>query len=503
MGVFIVRTRGGVVDSGQDQEIADLVAEIEKRKEDGGSKILLHLHGGLVDEGSGIAIAKRLSGQGSSSFQLDDRWTQIYVIWRTGVLETLQTNWIDLVRDDRLYQTLVRKLILFVVKRIVVPVSVARGAESLEIGETEIQRGITGRNGESPFDALEIAMASSPDAGQRAAYLGEQSAGELARDFQKELAMDDAFQLATADIDEALNAPTGARGTSPGADRDAGSAMLRRLDDSVIATAITAPLDGSARGIISSASILLIFAAKIAAQCFKRFRDGRDHGIHATIVEEVCRKLYGDFVGAKIWGMMTKDAQDHFSANGFGTQLIEIIKGGAPARFVVVAHSAGSILAASLLRAADDATLETKVRLFLLAPAVRADVFADIIDHHNNSVEFCRIVMMTDEAERRDAVLGANRSYIYPSSLLYLVSGMFEEIDSKAYPDAPLLGLQRFSGACFLNEREKTAEETISAFFRGSDCGVILSPSPGLASAISHGSFDDDVLTIATIRSLF
>ena len=46
---------------------------------------------------------------------------------------------------------------------------------------------------------------------------------------------------------------------------------------------------------------------------------------------------------------------------------------------------------------------------------------------------------MDDKLEREDAVLGHDKGYIYPSSLLYMVSGMFEELDFAVFADAPWL----------------------------------------------------------------
>jgi hypothetical protein len=44
---------------------------------------------------------------------------------------------------------------------------------------------------------------------------------------------------------------------------------------------------------------------------------------------------------------------------------------------------------------------------------------------------------MTDEHERKDPVLGSDLGFIYPSSLLYCVSGMFEENGAKPYTCSP------------------------------------------------------------------
>jgi len=113
------------------------------------------------------------------------------------------------------------------------------------------------------------------------------------------------------------------------------------------------------------------------------------------------------------------------------------------------------------------------------------------------------MITMTDELERRDAVLGHDKGYIYPSSLLYVVSGMFEETNAKAYPDAPILGMQRFATVSGLDPQEQSTAKAIAAFFQAPDHGIISSPTPGVSVADAHGDFDNEPLTLATARALF
>ncbi|MGQ0582097.1 MAG: hypothetical protein ACT4O6_09185 [Reyranella sp.] len=500
MTVFKILTRNGTADPGQEQSISALAAELGKPN----AKLLLHLHGGLVDEVSGLAAAERLSGNGPNSWQLGPEWTQVYVVWRTGAFETLKTNWTDLVHDDRLYQTILRKLIGFVAKKLGMPALDARGPGSLSISEAEIHRRLTGQAGKRPFDDIDIHMALKLPPGTRATIMSEQTNGELAMDFQKELAEDDSFQRIAADIDEAVNVPSGARAPSVGADIVEGRKMLGRLDGSIQGEVTHSPVvGGKPRGIVSAGIFLVSHAGQVAIRCFKRFRGGRDHGLHATIVEEVCREFYGDLVGAKVWGMMVGDAADHFGPSKLGSALIDIIKANTPKDFVISGHSAGSIWASRFLLAAKAAGLDKSVKLFLLAPAVRENLFAEMLDTTGAMIELCRMITMTDELERADAVLGHDKGYIYPSSLLYLVSGLFEELNAKAYPDAPILGMQRFSSMSGLDATEQGATKSIATFFQESDHGIIWSPTPGVSMADSHGDFDNEPLTLATARSLF
>jgi hypothetical protein len=110
---------------------------------------------------------------------------------------------------------------------------------------------------------------------------------------------------------------------------------------------------------------------------------------------------------------------------------------------------------------------------------------------------------MSDEFERKDAVLGHDKGYIYPSSLLYLVSGLFEESGGEAFPDAPILGMQRFVGATWLDDaKESPAGQRIAAFFQAPDHAITYSPAPGVTTADTHSGFCSEPLTLASVRKL-
>ena len=505
---FIFLTGSGVADPRQEAKLAALKARLAKP----GAKLLLHLHGGLVDEAAGTAGAKRLAGQTPDSWNRSDDWTQVYIVWRTGVIETVRRNWTDLVHDDLLYQVILTKLIRFVARKIGIPGPAgARSVdEHLDLDETEIRRRILG-NGtpaerRNPFDDIEANIALDVQESGRFTVLTAQSDLQLLDEFTQELALDPEFNAAVADLDNAVNDGLPGRSTLAPGDAAKGVAMYERLADKVQTEIgpITSLADRNARGPISVGFFILKHAGKIAYRCVRRFRDKRDHGFHATIVEELCRELYADLVGAKIWGMMTRDAREHFDPDGFGTTLLSLLgEVPQPERFVVAGHSAGSIWATHMLRAMKASGLHRPVRLVLLAPAVRRDTFAETIAEADDLVESCAMFAMNDDLERRDAVLGHDKGYIYPSSLLYCVSGMFEERAGKAYVDAPLLGMCRFADASWLDDKEKASADAISGFFKKARNAITLSPVIGICEADCHGCFDDEPRTLASAAASF
>lgn len=501
MAFYKVFTEKGVADPSQ-QAITDLKTDLAETD----AKLLIHLHGGLVDEASGVSTADRLAGVRPDGFELGADWTQLYVVWRTGAFETLRQEWESIVKDDRLYQAILRRLLIFVARKLVLPVDGTRGDHAAAApDEAELLQRITGKLDPSvPFTTFDGALGTDAEPGRRATILGPQDEGDLALEFQAELNSDLLFQDAAGDIDAVVNARADGRvALSPG-DAERGERSFARLDAAVKAELMADAPDGvGRRGPVSVAGFLLKHGALIAYRCFKRFRSKRDHGLHATVVEELCRELYGDRIGAKVWGLMVQHAGDHFGPSGFGATLVSEIAKSSPGRIVVTAHSAGSIWASHLLLALKAAGVTTPVELYLLAPAVRHTLFADAVTTAGDLVGRCRMLTMSDELERRDALLGHDRTYIYPSSLLYLVSGLFETTTGAPYADAPILGMARFTSPSWLDASEALDAQRIAAFFQQPDKGVLYATVAGVTMADSHGAFDSEHDTLATVRSMF
>jgi hypothetical protein len=114
---------------------------------------------------------------------------------------------------------------------------------------------------------------------------------------------------------------------------------------------------------------------------------------------------------------------------------------------------------------------------------------------------------MTDANERKDALIN-EASFVYPSSLLYLISGILEE-DSNQKPDidCPLLGMGRFYDENY-NARPADAglRDDVRHLLDSFTNGVVWSQSNGGAglasSCLDHGGFDNDPDTIASLQHL-
>ena len=505
MAVSILHTRDGKLD---DADKAQLDA-LRSRIKTGNPKIILHLHGGLVNEASGVAAATRLSALGAHAFNVPPDWEQIYVIWRTGAMETLRTNWKDIFQNDRLYRTLLKKLISLVSSKIMPEAAPGRSIHS-EMGLTpaEVERRLLSGSDQPFADADTLTIAE--DGSKRAVAIPADDE-DIESDFQNELESDEKLNEVAADVEAALmkDAPQSARSFVSG-DAVSGQKTLAYVDDRVTAPWMVEKATGRA---LIGGSVLIGLAkhgAKIGLRVIRRYRAGRDHGLHATVVEEVIRELYGDLIGSIVWGMMKQDAEDHFATGALGDVLLDVLALNPTRRLLLSGHSAGSIWASELLLASNRRGIAMPLDLVLLAPAVRTAKFAEALAAKQGDIGAFRLFAMSDALERSDVLLGKGYGFLYPSSLLYFVSGLCEDAKKDALADAPLLGMQRFiecktnwtddtdEGAAlkrvrtFLSADAKRTVFSIAARGAGLDC-----------QAQSHGAFDDDPKTLQSVATLF
>lgn len=501
MPTTILRTRDGKLDP---SDVPALEA-LGQRLRDGAPKVLLYLHGGLVDQDSAEQAAKRLAGP--EGFAAHDDWEQIYIVWRTGPFETLRTNWKDVFENDRLYKALFKRLMSFVSSKVNVVERAGRslGAEK-ELSPAEIERRLASGDDQPFADVDEIYIRET---GTRSSILVDDrdARGELAR----ELELDDDFTRALEDIEAALaeGHPTAARKSQTG-DPTSGAKSLERLDRKVVGD-LQAPAaaGGTPRGLIGFGmwAELIGHAVDIGITVLKRYRKQRDHGLHATVAEEIVRRLYGDLIGSIVWDMMKQDAVAHFAKNAAGESLLKLLETNPQTQLVVVGHSAGAIWATQFLLASERRGGAIAMDLVLLAPAVRIRSFATALNAAAGRIKNFRLFAMRDALERRDAVLGRGFGFLYPSSLLYLVSGLFEEDDSEAAVDVPLLGMQRFLqvDTSWLGAEEAAAVKTVLAFLAARpnrEVFALSSIGAGLNSAAdSHGGFDNDPQTLASVAT--
>ena len=205
--------------------------------------------------------------------------------------------------------------------------------------------------------------------------------------------------------------------------------------------------------------------------------------------------------GKAVWGQMKKSAEKS-AAPGGGSRLAADLAAelsaslGGAIEFHALGHSAGAIFHAHFLPVlvrprAGGAAVSVRT-LHLLAPAVTIDLFKDTLKPlvgAGKPITSLTAYTMTDDLEQQDHTVKP-----YGKSLLYLVSGAFEDavptkllgMQKGLRQDAPLI---RFFG---LAGTEKVADICFSRTDPAS-------PKNARSESVTHGGFDNDVATMTSV----
>jgi hypothetical protein len=294
-------------------------------------------------------------------------------------------------------------------------------------------------------------------------------------------------------------------------------------------------------GALQAAWAVAKSAVPVIINFFKRFADGRDHGVPCTIVEEVLRALYLANTGSSIWEEMKRETEDAFGADSSvygGTAVIEELcsqlKQKPNTLVTLVGHSTGAIYIGNFLRHVDMALraqgdVTTTFDIILLAPASTTDFYAST---YVSRIRGIRIFQMQDAVEQQDHLLSqdagpADPSILgkfYPRSLLYLVSGICEYFEGQdgSGPhaldgdDMPILGMDRFfaqtgvfSAADYPSVGNVRTQFAVAPPTTATKYVRVLSPTATTpndgyrSTARKHGDFPGDQLTIDSVRLCF
>ena len=221
----------------------------------------------------------------------------------------------------------------------------------------------------------------------------------------------------------------------------------------------------------------------------KRFAEGRDHGLYTTVVEEILRELYLDSIGSAVWSTMKSDTANAFAGNPLvhgGTAFLEQVRRWwrPGRRITLVGHSTGAIYIGHFLEHAD-ALLDpaAKFDVAFLAPACSFDFMAAKLPIFQRRVAQLRLFGLKDELERGYWEVPG----LYPASLLYMVSGLFEE----PVVDMPIVGMQRYYTQA--EPYLAPAIQLITSYLEGKCAWSIAQTGRGWAtSAQKHGEFNED-----------
>ena len=436
-------------------------------------ELSIYFHGGLVNELSAEKSITRVFEALAQRNKPDSE--ALSFIWKTGFLETVRDN-LDEIFSSKFGRSLLKWAIRAVSKKLNVDLAKAGTNKGISLKEIEDEWEASTSENRVPFRDLEIDTKSK--AKGNTFSLSDEEDPDLEYEIRAELEQYYASQ--PSEWVEDWEAPPQNITTSPD------------LNDVYETT-----LDGK-KGIISVAKLAKAIA-KISFRVIKRYAKDSDHGLQATVVEETCRAYFVSDAGQWVWGSMKQKAQEMWLHPGcVGFDFMNLLQQELPnLRLNLIGHSAGSIAICHFLGKKRQNHWKTTIEKILWwAPACRADIFVQEVIHHDSDFDSFRMVTMTDPYELEDKLVNS-LPWLYPSSLLYFISGVLEE-----EADEPIAGMARYH----INTKPYTSSVfTAMEEFLSKPGYRVLSKTepdalPGFRShALEHGAFNEDELTLQSL----
>lgn len=382
-------------------------------------KAVLYFHGGLVKQEAGTASAQMLLDTHLADININ----KVGLVWRTGLLDAIVEIFREEIESGRLLEAVYRKAVAFL----------ARKAAGVVFGDV--------RNNDLPFspDLYGNSDDEQFDSGGKG-ELNDQLVKDFADQLEKDLKLSEKLEtISTNDLAGEIDVYLRNSGYSE-TDEQSQFCGEEEVEQKFVGRkAIT-------------------YFALALAETLVRIAKGTDHGFHATLVESLIRKIIPVAeLGRKVWGGMKSQAKDmwkpsdndvDYAGRYFLDQLVSHLDDVQTLELDLIGHSAGSICIAELLAVLKESPYKQKIRvrnIFFMAPAIAMSDFASVFMNGSTQCENLRIFNLSDDAERRDELINLPMlEHLYPSSLLYFVSGVLENESSA---DTPLLGMERyFSG---------------------------------------------------------
>lgn len=484
----IIHSRGGklggpatsVVDA---QRIAEQSFKTDKK-----SGVVLHFHGGLVNESSALGIAARLAER------YDRAGTYpLFSIWESGFFEAIRNNLKDILQDE-VFHELLKKVSEWVLRESTGSIATRGAGQAVNAPQlrSDFDLFLSGKVPEPPIKE------QSPAKGQVAKGT-EPDEDDLAAKIEAEIELDPNFEQTMAGLFVATGHVSAV--TTKGASIE--PRPVKVLVDPKAVNEMFPPQAHATKGGIPWITVAK-FVAKVVIAVIRRFANKRDHGAYTTIVEEVLVAAYLAKVGEVIWRQMKKDTGDAFgSADRAGEAVLQtwaklLQEGKKQPRITLIGHSTGAVYIDNWIRRSAAVAAALRYDVILLAPACRCEDFADVLKKHPASIANFRMFGMQDAVEQQDRLV----SIIYPRSLLYFVSGVVE-----GDIDVPLLGMQRYiANADVFDSQHFEAVQLVREYLAGGkqrSVWSIADGGPGTSSAsVSHGDFDDDQKTLDSLSSI-
>ncbi|GHF82448.1 hypothetical protein [Thalassotalea marina] len=467
-----VGDQGGYSSSGNCTSSASNVDQIIKHiKNTGIEHVTLYFHGGLVNEADGAPSVNNVCKSAMLSPLANHH--AVGFLWKTGFSETVIDNLKDIF-DRRFGKSVMRWAIRAVLRRLEKNSPSSKSDTGvLSIDDISAEWEAASNSGRPPFESLEanihqqvigLCVDDVPE-------YDEESIALIEKDMQDRYQTTDTVQE-WGKINSRIQ-PT------------------QELIDAY-------PIRESKQVIFSWLKIAKA-VVKIAARVIWRYIKKTDHGLQATIVEEILRAYYLSEFGQWVWGGMKEKAREMFEKPGkVGFDFLNKLSIECPTvKLNLVGHSAGSICILHLLQHKRKFGWANEVRKTIWwAPACKYDLFIrELLNHPNDFGEF-RMYTMPDKLEKVDFLIN-QIPWLYPSSLLYFISGVLEK--SRDYA---LGGMLRY----YTGKKPYTSSELgkVKTFIESNKQLVrsnSISIDPGMqCGADDHGEFDGDEKTLNSMQ---
>lgn len=462
-------------------DLANLFKEVEKSQYR--DHLVVHFHGGLVPRKSAERIADTLIPE-----YLSGGAYPIFFFWNSGALEVLTSN-LDEIAKEPVFWRLLKRLALLLAGKFAQPT----GTRGNKIYTESIK--------DVPDDSdtfLEWARKNEPLSSSNISDLSDGQIYQIENDLRNDQWL----------VEEARAIAIGLRKPQE-IDRDLasvarGGPSVRASQKTLMSPTILKSIAEESTDISkrSASTILTIakYGVKIARAVIARYQNGRDHGLPATISEEIARSLYADSIGSTAWTLMKADTKDAFGGDpqrhggtAFITQLHKWWKPGR--RITLVGHSAGAIYIGHLLEYADPVLEDAaKFEVVFLAPACTFEFMKQRLPLFTKRISDFRMFSLGDDLERGYWEVPA----LYPASLLYMISGLLED----PVIDMPIVGMQRYYDLTGpYNDLPEIPD--VAEWIGNRHVWSVSTDQVGLQTAAKkHSQFAEDKYTLTSIKQI-
>lgn len=467
-----VGKNGGYAGSGQYQSNSDHVSNIINHLKDSEiNQLTLYFHGGLVDEGSAEASLKRILSTIRIQQKAHDH--TMGFIWKTGFVETVRDNILGIFQT-KFGASLLKWAIKTVTKKLLLESVKSPGSVGLTIEDIENEWKLAQQHGTVPFVNYNRVVAQGAK-GVTFSVVDEDDPILIA-EVQGDM---ETFFMQNPEAEDWGEIPD-----------------IVSVDSSL--DELAEDLGGGRKGVVSTYKLAKAIV-KITARVIVRYLKNSDHGLQATTVEEICRAYFIADIGQWVWASMKDKAAAMWEQEGrIGFDFLDQISKELPdLRINLIGHSAGSICISELLnKKRSQGWRFTVNKVLWLAPACTCRLFEAAIISNPKGYNDFRMITMSDENELQDSLVNA-ATWLYPSSLLYFISGVLE-----AEADFPIAGMARYHSAEPPYDEPMFA--SIKQFLSQKGRLVLSKTGPDAAvgyksHAIDHSTFNTDSLTLESM----